>query len=62
MRHLGITIEHAAADHICIKQTMFKRGDKLIQDLFEQLIITYDQAYDLKEQLIDFLDSYEPGV
>jgi hypothetical protein len=63
MRHLGITLEHTSADNISVVQSMYKHGDKLVQDSepHERLELTYDQAYDLKDQLIDFLGNYEPG-
>lgn len=63
MRHLGVTIAHVDADHLDINQTMIKHPKKLVLvSSYEkrQLNLTYEQAFDLKEQLIDFLGDYTP--
>lgn len=64
MRELGITLEHKAADHIIVKQDMVRHPKKLILIATKEdrhLDLTYDQAWDLKDQLVDFLGDYEPG-
>jgi hypothetical protein len=61
MRHLGVTLEHASVDQIAVTQKMEKKGDKLIELMVEpRLYLTYAQAYDLKDQLDDFLGDWIP--
>jgi hypothetical protein len=48
----GVELRHVSRDRI--------RIDNKSKDLKGELTVTYDQAYDLKQQLISFLGAYVP--
>jgi len=59
----GVVLRHTSRDQITIDQIKVKHpktGELDKSGERRQLVVTYDQAYDLKQQLINFLGAYAP--